>query len=228
MVITLVGDFDSNKALALVDKYFGKLNPGVQVPAVVDREPKQQGERRVAINFDAEPQLMIAYHKPTMPQREDYVFDVIMQVLTAGRTSRLYKTMVIEKQMVTDVDAFGAPGSRYDNLMVLSLTPRSGTSISAIEAAVYAELERLKTEPFTVAELNIAKKQIMTSIMRGLKGNSGLARMLSAYQVLGDWRYLVNYEVELGNVTADEIMSVAKQYLAADNRTVVALQRGEK
>lgn len=228
MVITLVGDFDSQSTLQMIDRYFGRLAPGTPVPPVLDREPEQKGERRAYIDFDAEQQLMIAYHKPTMPQRDDYVFDILMQVLCEGRTSRLYKSLVVDKQLVTDVNVFGAPGSRYDNLMILSMTPRFSCSCTNIEDAVYSELERLKSEPLTLAELNIARKQIMTSILRGLKGNSGLARMLSSYQTLGDWRYLVDYEKHLNSVTAQDVMDVAKRYLHADNRTVVTLLRGEQ
>ena len=228
MVITLVGDFDSEATLQMVDRYFGRLKPGVPVPPVVDIEPEQKGERRVTIDFDAEQQLMIAYHKPSMPHRDDYIFDLLMQILCEGRTSRLYKSLVVEKQLVTDVGVFTAPGSRYGNLMILSMTPRFSCSCTDIEDAVYVELDRLKSEPLSAAELSIARKQIMTSILRGLKGNSGLARMLSSYQTLGDWRYLVDYEEQLNSVTAADIMDVANRYLRADNRTVVTLIRGEE
>lgn len=226
MVITLVGDFDSHSTIKLVNRYFGKLPPGVAVPPVFDREPAQQGERRVVIDFDAEQQLMIAFHKPTMPQKDDYVFDILMQVLTDGRTSRLYKALVVEQQLVTDVGVFSAPGSRYDNLMVLSMTPRRSSSCAEVEEAVYRELEHLKNEPLSVLEIEKARKQITTSTLRGLKGNSGLARMLSSYQVLGDWRYLLDYEEKLNAVTAEDVMAVAKRYLNADNRTVAILSRG--
>ena len=228
MVITLVGDFDSQATLQLVERYFGKLAPGIPVPPVTDKEPEQRGERRVTINFDAEPQLMIAYHKPTMPDKDDYVFDILLQILTEGRTSRLYKSLVVEQQLVTDVAAFTAPGSRYDNLMILSMTPRNGKSCLDIENAVYAELDKLKKEPLSQSELDVARKQIMTSILRGLEGNGGLARMLSSYQTLGDWHYLVDYEEHLNSVTAEDVMAVAKRYLNADNRTVVTLIRGEE
>jgi predicted Zn-dependent peptidase len=228
MVITLVGDFDSTATLHLVDRYFGKLNPGIPVPLVMAKEPQQKGERRVYINFDAEHQLLIAFHKPTMPHQEDYVFDILMQVLSEGKTSRLYQSLVVDKQLVTDVNVFSAPGSRYDNLMILSMTPCHSCSCADVEQAVYAELDRLKSEPLSTADLDKARKQITISILRGLKGNSGLARMLSSYQVLGDWHYLVDYEEQLDLVTAEDVMAVAKRYLHADNRTVAILNRGEQ
>ena len=226
MVITLVGDFDSEQTLSLVKRYFGRLQPGVPVPPVLEREPAQRGERRVAIDFDAEQQMMIAFHKPTLPHRDDYVFDILMQVLSSGRSSRLYQALVVDKQLVTNVDVFGVPGSRYDNLMVIGMMPRYTCDCTDVEDALYQELDRLKTEPLSAAELAKARKQILTSILRRLKGNSGLARTLSSYEVLGDWRYLVDYEKQLNSVTAEEVMDVARRYLTADNRTVAIVSRG--
>ncbi|OEU71304.1 MAG: peptidase M16 [Desulfuromonadales bacterium C00003093] len=226
MVITLVGDFKSAAALALVKRYFGPLKPGLPVPEVVDQEPPQNGERRVRVIFDAEPQLLVAYHKPTLPHRDDYAFDILMQILGEGRTSRLYQSLVVEKQLVTDVSVFGAPGSKYNNLMTIVLTPRRSCSCVDIESALYAELERLQTEPINAAEIEKARHQILTTILRRLQGNSGLARMLSSYEVLGGWKYLVEYEKELNSMTAADVMDVAKRYLQAHNRTVATLGRG--
>ncbi|MCK4691613.1 MAG: insulinase family protein, partial [Desulfuromonadales bacterium] len=175
---------------------------------------------------DAEPQLLVAYHKPTMPHRDDYAFDLLMQILGEGRTSRLYQSLVVEKQLVTGVSVFGAPGSRYNNLMTIALTPRRSCSCVDIESALYAELARLQTEPINAAEIEKARRQILTSILRSLQGNSGLARMLSSYEGLGGWKYLVEYEKELNSMTAADVMNVAKRYLQAHNRTVATLGRG--
>ncbi len=226
MVITLVGDIEPESTVALVDRYFGKLEPGVPVPPVLDKEPPQNGERRVTIDFDAEPRLMIAFHKPTLPHKDDYVFDLLMQILAEGRTSRLYRSLVVEQELVSEVGVFGAPGSRYDNLMILSMVPRHDCSCVDVEAAVYKELERLKYELVSEEELAKARKQITTSMLRRLQDNSGLARMLSSYELLGDWRYLVDYEKKLNQISAQDIMDVARRYLNANNRTVATLSRG--
>ncbi len=227
MVITLVGDFDSVNALAMIKRYFGPIDSGVKVPVVTDKEPPQNGQRRVHISYDAEPQMMMAFHKPTLPAYDDYVFDLIMQLLTEGRTSRLYQSLVLKQQLVASVGSFTAPGSRYDNLMILAFSPRKGVSFKQVEDAVYREIERLRTDPVTYAELNKAKKQITTGMLQRLQDNSGLARMLSSYQVLGDWRYLVDYEKNLKKVSPDDVMSAIKKYLKTDNETVATLGRGE-
>jgi predicted Zn-dependent peptidase len=227
MVITLVGDFDSTAALALIDRYFGRLAAGETVPRVVDMEPQQDGERRVTVTFDAEPQLMIAYHKPASPAHDDYVFDLLIEVLSAGRTSRLYQSLVVEQQLVTDVGVFTAPGSRYPNLMILSATPHKGVGMETVEQAIYAEIDRLR-QGVDSEELDRARRQMNMDQLRMMQSNSGLARTLSSFESLGGWRYLLDYQQQIENISAEEITQVAARYLVPDNRTVAILRKGEQ
>jgi predicted Zn-dependent peptidase len=198
------------------------------VPKVTAVEPPQKGEKRIHVRFDAEPQLAIAYHKPTLPERADYVFDVIDQILSQGRTSRLYRALVVEKGLAASVSTYSAPGSRYPNLFVISATPRHPHTLAEVEEAIYAELGRLAQEPVSDEELEQARNRLRVDRLRYLKGNSGLARMLSYYQsVAGDWRYLVGYDQEIASMTAAEIMETASLWLVAQNRTVTVLDKEE-
>jgi predicted Zn-dependent peptidase len=227
-VITLVGDIDTAAAVSLVEDYFGTLPAGEPVPKVTAVEPPQKGEKRIHVRFDAEPQLAIAYHKPTLPERADYVFDVIDQILSQGRTSRLYRALVVEKGLAASVSTYSAPGSRYPNLFVISATPRHPHTLAEVEEAIYAELGRLAQEPVSDEELEQARNRLRVDRLRYLKGNSGLARMLSYYQsVAGDWRYLVGYDQEIASMTAAEIMETASLWLVAQNRTVTVLDKEE-
>lgn len=226
MIITLVGAFQSADALALIEHYFGDLPSGVKVPAVTDREPKQRGERRIHVNFDAQPRMMVAYHKPTLPHPDDYAFDLLATALSHGRTSRLYQALVVEQQLVTDVGVFRAPGSRYDNLLVFSLLPRRDVALKDVKTALEAELQRLLSEPLTAEEIDKARRQITTSLLRGMRTNSGLARMLSTYQIIGDWQYLIEYEDRLDAVNPADITRIVTTYLHKDNRTLATLSRG--
>ena len=225
-VIALVGDVKAADAIALVDRYFGDLQPGTPAPRVAAAEPEQNGEKRITDIFDAEPRLAIAYHKPTMPHKDDYTFDLIDQVLGSGRTSRLYRSLVDEQKLATSVSVYGAPGSRYPNLFVIDAIPRYPHTTAELETAIYAELDKLKTELVDEVELTKVRNRLVTDQLRQLESNSGLARLLTSYQSLaGDWRYLATYTREIEGLTAEDIKQAANHYFTSTNRTVVVLKR---
>lgn len=225
-VIALVGDVKADDAISLVERYFGDLEPGTPVPNVSAIEPKQNGEKRIDEIFDAEPRLAMAWHKPAMPHKDDYVFDLIDQILGNGRTSRLYRSLVEEKKLATSVSVYGAPGSRFSNLFVIDAVPRYPHTTAELEAAVYVELGKLKQELVAPDELNKVRNRLLTDQLRQLRSNSGLARLLTSYQSLsGDWRYLANYHREIEKLTAEDVKVTANKYFTESNRTVVVLKR---
>ena len=159
-VMVIVGDINVEKTIKLIEKYFGDI-PSQPLPdEVTVREPAQEGERRIEVEFDAEPQMMIGFHKPTIPHFDDYVLDMISAILSDGRTSRFYKN-IVEEGVAVSVDSLnGYPGARYDNLFVVSATPRSPHTTTDVEEAIYTQLEKLKTEPVAEKEFKRILKQI--------------------------------------------------------------------
>ena len=227
-IIALVGDIDPQKSVALVEKYFGNIPPGTPVPPVPVEEPQQAGEKRTEVIGDAEAELMIGFHKPSLPHPDDYVFDVIDMLLTDGRTSRLYKKLVLEKKLATSVSSFGGPGSRYANLFILNATPRAPHTVAEVEEAIYEELERLKKEPMTEKELQQILNQLEFEESRQMASNGGLARNLTEYEaVAGSWRYLIEHRQKVAQITAADVMRVAKQYFTRQNRNVGFITKGE-
>jgi predicted Zn-dependent peptidase len=225
-VIALVGAVDFEQAKQVVGQYFGALPAGAPVPEVAVKEPLQRGERRVGVRFDAEPRLAVAFHKPTLPARDDYIFDVIDQILGQGRTSRLYRELVVKRRLATAVNAFTAPGSRYPNLFVIEVTPRHPHSVAEVEQALYEELDRLAREPVSEQELTRVRTRLRVDRLRYLQSSGGLARMLTYFEtVAGDWRYLVDYDRQIASVNAAEIMAAARRYFVPENRTVAILVR---
>ena len=179
----------------------------------------------MTVEFDAEPQLRIGYHKPTLPSRDDFVFDMINGVLTGGRTSRLYKALVEEQQIAVSVSSGnGAPGARYDNLFVVSATPRHPHTNEEVEAAIYAELERLKVEPPTERELQKVRNKNQASFIRGLDSNSGMSSQLGYFELIaGSWRYVLTALDTMNGITAEDVQAVATKYFTPQNRTVAML-----
>jgi len=224
--IAIVGDVSPDKTMALINRYFGKIPPQKIPVRHITEEPPQSGEKRIKLAFDAAPRLIIGYHKPTLPSFDDCVFDVIDTILSGGRTSRLFKTLV-EKGLAVDVNtANGFPGARYPNLFVIFAEPVSPHTCAELEEIIYNELDILKKEPVRPEELEKAKNQLRADILRTVSTNSGLAGMLSYYgAVAGSWQYLLTFQDLLEKVTPEDVMTVAKKYLDPRNRTVAELVR---
>ncbi|MGZ3597960.1 MAG: M16 family metallopeptidase [Syntrophales bacterium] len=224
-VIAVVGDIDPASTLTIIKKYFGPIPSRHLDPTPITEEPPQKGERRVDIVSDANPQMVIGYHKPALPDFDDYVFDLIECIFSKGRTSRFHKVLVEEMALAESVHAVnGLPGAKYDNLFAIFAKPRHPHTNAEIESAIYDEIEKLKIRPVTAKELEKVKNQIKADFIRSLNSNSGLANLLSYFEaVTGSYQYITDHIKVIERVTSEDIMRVASKYLAPDNRTVVQL-----
>lgn len=223
--IALVGDINPKETIALIERTFGKIPAAPPSPPLVTIEPEQRGERRVEVEFDAEPAIVIGYHKPALGHPDDDVFDVIDAVLSDGLTSRLHQKLVREKRLAASVGSdANHPGVRAPNLFILTATPLAPHTTAEVEAAIYEEIERLKQEPVSSSELEKVLNNLDADLVRGLRSNSGLASQIALYQaVAGDWRYILTSRDKVAAVTAADVQRVAKQYFTKSNRTVAVL-----
>jgi len=228
-VLAVVGDVNPDEVIKTIEKYFGGIPPQEVAPLIVSEEPEQSGERRVAVEFEANPKMIIGYHKPALPHMDDYVCDVIDVLLSDGRTSRLYKHLVEDKKIAVSVSTSnGFPGSRYDNLFTIFATPRSPHTCDELEEEIYAQIDRLKTEVVTPYELSKVKNRLEAGFIRSLNSNAGLAGRLSYYHTIaGDWRYMEEHLKVIEQITPEDIMKVAKKYFIQKNRTVAQIVKKE-
>ena len=230
--IAIVGDINPKEVMTLIEHTFGTIPASPSQPPLVTVEPPQRGERRVEVEFDAEPSLIIGYHKPALGHPDDYVFDVIDAVLSEGLTSRLYTSLVREKRIAVSVGSdANYPGVRSPNLFILNATPRAPHTTAEVESAMYAEIERLKTEPVSPKELEKVLNNLDADLVRALRSNGGLASQLALFQtVAGDWRYALKSRDKIAAVTVADIQRVATEYFTKSNRTVATLVKkaGEK
>ncbi|MBI3089427.1 MAG: insulinase family protein [Candidatus Tectomicrobia bacterium] len=224
-VVAIVGDVDPQALIPLLRRYFGPIPAAPARPRLVTAEPPRQGERRAVVRFKAEPRLVIGFQKPTAPHRDDYIFDLIDRLLTSGRTSRLYRSIVEERQLAASVSTSnGVPGVRDDNLFAIFATPRHPHTAAEVEAAILAELEGVKKGEVSERDLQKVKNQLEANFIRGLRSNSGLAGQLTYYQAgLGDWRYITRYPQAIATIGVADVQKAAQQYFKAANRTVVTM-----
>lgn len=228
MVLSIVGDVNAQEVFKLADEKFGQIPRQPDPAPIVTVEPEQQGERRVTQRFDSEPYLNIAYHKTSFDDPDEIVFQVIHRLLSDGRTSRLYKSLVLDKQVAASVSTFDFPGSSagdlYPDVMVIDASPKTPHTTPEVETAIYEELQKLATIPVNSQELQKIKNRIASDFTWGLYSNLGLAARIAEYEArAGDWRYLQTIQDRLQAVTPSDIMRVAKATFTADNRTAATL-----
>jgi predicted Zn-dependent peptidase len=225
-VAALVGDVDPEAVQALARRYFGPIPAGDPPANVTTVEPEQGGERRVRVEFDAEPQIFVAYHRPGLGDPDEPVYEVIDALLTGGRTSRLFRRLVIDEQVALGVYAFEAPGRRFPNLFVFGGTPRAPHGVDDFERSLLAEVDRLSTDPPTAAEMEKVRNQFRSDSVYEVRDNSGLADELSSFASLtGDWHTLLRRQEALLAVTPQQVQDVARRTFVARNRTVAVLER---
>lgn len=229
VVIAIVGDVKFDDVVKLIDRYFGKISPSKKpVPTVTTVEPEQDGEKRVEVTYDAEPQLVIGWHMPAGGGIDQQVFDVISSLLTDGRTSRLYKGLVVDKQLVSSINSY-SDFTRFPDIFVISATPKEGHPVGEVEAAIYEEISRLQTEGPTDWEMKRIANQIEAGFLRGLGSNRGMGFRLADMQAkTGDWGYLLTNRDKILAVTADDVKRVLAKYFIEDNRTVAYIVKPEK
>jgi zinc protease len=219
--IVVVGDFDSERMLSEIKKYFGGIPKGQEPPKMTVVEPEQKGERRLYLKREAElPVVVAGYHVPNLTHEDSYPLAVLEQVLSVGKASRLYRSLIYEKQIALYAGGDYSMVSTDPDMFYLYAAAMPGKSIEEVEKALYAEIDRFKNEPVSEKELAKAKNQVEASFVLGQDSNFYRAMLLGQYETVASWRLLEKYVDGIRKVTAVDVMKVAKKYFIEDNRTV--------
>jgi len=228
MVGVLVGDFKIGEAKHLIKKYFGAI-PSSK-PVSQDKNYGNEGGREKRFGFDAEPASAVAYHKPTLPDPSEFVFDVIDVLLCSGPTSRLEKRLVYDEKVAREVSCSDSyPGSRLNNLMLIWMEPNRPHGPDELVTKVQEELERIKKEPITDEELLRVRTKVTATMLYALERNMGLAMSLAEFEtVFNDWRLIVKYPKLIDQVTKEDIMNLARKYFPKDKMIEIIRVREPK
>ena len=223
-VLAVVGDIDLDRVEGWVRTYLDPIPSGREPPAVFAEEPPQRGERRVEIEWDAEPALRIGWHVPATSHPDAAALVVFSAVLTGGRTARLHRRMVTDERIASAVYSSMGPGDLYPRLFQVDATPLHPASTVDLEAVIYEEMARLADEGPTPDEMERVRNQVSAATVRRLQSNFGLALQLAdSESLLGDWRATFRATERLRAVTADDVRRVARRYFDETNRTVATL-----
>jgi predicted Zn-dependent peptidase len=222
-VLSLVGDFRKDEALALIRKYFEAIPRQPEPPAPDLTEPQQKAERRETLTdaLARLPQVQIAYKTTTGAAPDQNALQVLSSILQGGDSSRLYQSLNKEKELVTGVGGYvderiGVGG------FYIAATVRPGKSVADVEAAIYEEVARLAEQPVADWELTKAKNATRSGFLQSIRSAQTRATALGSYTLkYGDARLLNTRLDRINAVTREDVRRVARQYLRAENRTVL-------
>ena len=228
---SLIGDFDTAKALELVKKHYGAIPKAPKpIPAMYTVEPEQTGPRRVVVKRAGELGVVAIAHKtPAALHADQAPLKVLNVILTTGKNSRFYRALT-DKNLTTSVR--GDVGFFHDpslHLVYASLAP--GSTHEDVEKITIDELERVKRDGVTDGEVAAAIAQILAAASYARDGSFAVASTLNEYIAAGDWTLYVNEDAALKKVTPADVKSVANAYLLEDKRTtgwfIPAVTRGD-
>ena len=226
IVIAVVGDVKASETMPVLEKYFGRLPKSPLPEPNRTIEPQQIAERRVVVRDQAQPFFLEGYHRPAVTDKDNAVYDVMSILLSEGRTSRLYRSLVRDKKIAVAAQGFnGFPGDKYPNLFAFFAVPAAGHTALDLLDPIHAETDRLKNEDVSAEELQSVKTRAKAQLIHELDSNSGMALQLAEKQTLfGDWRQLFRDVDEIDRVTASDIRRVANQVFRPENRTIAYIE----
>ncbi len=227
MVVAVAGDVKAAQAMPMLEKYFGRLPARPQPDETTTTEPPQNSERKVVLKERTQPLYIEGYHRPDYRSKDDAVFDAISDLMSEGRTSRLYRALVRDKKIASDAEGFtGYPGVKYPHLFAFIAVPLPGHATQEMGDAIHAEIDRLKKEDITDNELKMIKTRAKANLIRGLADNEGLATQLATYQTrYGDWRELFRSVDRIDQVSKADIRRIANEVFVETNRTVGVIEK---
>ncbi|HEX3603795.1 MAG TPA: pitrilysin family protein [Steroidobacteraceae bacterium] len=219
-VVTVVGDIDSDSVLGLIKKYYGVYpRSPAPIPAVYTEEPAQSGERRVVVKRPGELGTIIVAHKvPNGRDADQAALEMLDAILSSGKNGRLYRTLVDQGLALSAGAGIDLLHDLSLHTLYAALTP--GTSHEQVENALVAELNKIKTNGVTPAEVATVKQQFTAEDAYKRDGTAAVASELSEWIGVGDWTLYVTFPQKVQQVSPADVQRVAKQYFGADQSTV--------
>ncbi len=221
VVVTVVGDVNAAQAMPMLEKYFSRIPAGPKPEEMTTVEPKQFAEKTVIIKDPSQPLYVEGYHRPDFRDSDDAVYDAISDILSNGRVSRLYRSLVRDQQIAAAAEGESPyPGDKYPSLFIFLAAPLPGHTPQQMRDAIHKEIDKLKNADVSDDELAMYKTRTRADLLRGLADNQGLANTLAEYQTrYGDWRELFLQLDKVDKVTKADIRRVANKVFVESNRT---------
>jgi predicted Zn-dependent peptidase len=224
ITLILVGDFDPAGAHTLAERYFGRIPRGKnKIPDVVTLELEQVVAKRLHAEAETNPQADILWHTVAFGHPDSYALAVLAQLLS-GKTGRLYKGLVLGREVATDTWAW-QDARKWAGLFNIGGQAKDGKTPEDVEQAIHAELEKLKSETVPAEELQKVKNNFAAAEYRKLVSNHPILFQLIFNEGKGDWREINAAGKKIQAVTAEDVKRVANTYFKKEYSAVAIYTR---
>jgi zinc protease len=230
--LVIAGDFEPARAKALVEKYFGPIPRSARPPPPAVQTLPVTRQIRETLTDDVQlSRLLVGVIAPPAGSDDAFAYDVVQEILSGGKTSRLYRSLVFERRLAQEVD-MATDKSTFGSASVIRVTLTPGNLPAAAEAVLDAELDRISSTPPTDAELRRAQRNIVARLYRALErlnGNGARADLLNAFQMWrGDPGFVNQVVGRYRAITAPQVQESARRTLARDGRVVLVVEPASK
>lgn len=226
-IVIVTGDIEPKEAFAQVEKEFGHIKNTTDIEKVKFVEPKQDGPKRAIIYKESEVEMIaITFHIPNFLDDDQPKLSAISEMLSAGKSSRLYEELVHKKQMVNQIYAYNMENIDA-GLFIFLASCNPGVKAEDVEKELIAQIERMKKEEVTKEEIEKVKISTKADFIFSLESSSEVANLFGGYLARGDLKPLLEYEEAINKLNAADIKAAANKYFDFSQSTTIILRKGE-
>ena len=225
-ILIVTGDVDEKEVFKLAEAKFGKIKNKVEIPKLKIAEPKRDGNIRQIITKDNNTvdTIAIAYPIPNYEHEDQVVLSAISELLSSGKSSRLYKKIIDEKQMANTIYGYNMELTD-DGIFLFMGMANPGIKIEDLEKEILAEIEKIKAGEVTKEELTKVKINTKADFIYSLEDSASVNSLFGSYLVRGNLKPLLQYEENLAKITPEMVTKVANKYFNNDFATTLILKK---
>jgi len=227
-ILIVTGDVKPKDVFKIAKKEFGNIKNHTKIPKFKFIEPEQNGAKRVIIHKNSEVEMIaITFHIPDFKDKDQPILSMISEILYSGKSSRLYKELVDKKRLVNTVYAYNME-NKDPGLFIFLAVCNPGIKAENVEKELIKQIELLKNEKVTKAELNKVKINTKADFVYSLEGCSSIANLYGSYLAKGDIKPLAKYQDNIEKITAEQVQKTAQKYFDFDKSTTLILKKANQ
>ncbi len=226
-ILVVTGDIKPELVFAEAEKYFAAIPNTLEIPVVKTIEPQQDGARRVEVQKESEVEMIaISFPIPNFQHPDQPKLSALSELLSSGKSSRLYRTLVDEKRLVNQIHAYNMETIDPGVFLFLAIANK-GVSAEKIEKEIWKEIRKLQKDGVKQSELDKVKINTKSDFVHSLESSTSVAELFGGYLSRGDIGPLERYEDAINALTSNDIKDIANLYFKPEQSTTLILRKGK-